>query len=746
MSNSDDTSQAPGGNSAPPNLPTEGALAVAPAAAALESESVIAAPAADTPAPSPAPTLTVVPDAAPTATTPEAAPNTAVASTPAAAPAPSPAPAVDEGPLYPTIVFAVEKGFPQAQVEKQFSDEGMTLIFAKTEEDVTKYVGRPETYVVFIGIEFAKNGIMLMRRLMVQTQAYWVMVTGHLSTQKRSALLNAGAVDLLVHPVGAAQYKLRAKGLLGRYLKSYEMPKEVILPQGFHRKEDAAARSEGGNNANSEKGYSHRTGEAGKDNNQGYGHRSGDGADKPEMRMHDLSRDKEGPGYKHHSSKDDPSNPEWRAKFGADEEGADWRNKLSADDPSNPAWRQHSAERLQAEAEAKRIAADAEKAAAWNSHAASGNDKPADWKNHGSAADPSPAWRNNAIGPDGKPVEWRGAGKQAGEDTPPAWNNSQTPNGAPVRGASSVVSMSTPESKEFSARQEAEKAAAWRNGVAAPDTAPSFRRLEGETDAQYAERMAATQPQHRSGDMPASANAPAEFDALRPNVTGASTDAPPAAKPAVPTGPLKEIREPLSLLEAIRAKIVLLSTDTPWDPKIWKDLQPLVASQFQGMERSLADLSKLFRDACAVLGAKRITLVSFRPALLLENFPAEVVALVSSDADPRHNEQVASLLFPQLQVAYEEAAPFLLDEALPVEIGGRRRPDTWCINGHNEKMAALLPVISDRKVAMSLFIQFDRSGTPELHKLLEQAVSYFREPEKHYNLLDFISRVYREAK
>ena len=572
----------------------------------------------------------------------------------------------------PTIVFAVEKGLNPPQIEKQFREEAMNLVFAQNEQDITKAIQGPDCYVVFIGAEFGGNGVAIMRKYLKQTTAYWVVVTGALSTQKTSAMYHAGATDLLNHPVSAAQYKLRAKSMLSRYLKTFDFPPEIILPEGFARRKEGSIQK-GAMNENQPREYSHRSGDGSPDEAQkGYNRVQGAEGKEPEVRFHDLSKDKdtqqrtthdlsaeEGTEVRHHSS-DDPSSPEWKNSIGKDSEP--------------PKINRHPSEANPQDTSATKFFT---------------KDAPAgDWTNHASAPTPETPFTNHAsTGPANLDEQAARTPQYKTGDTPFDQHDS-----GPTPETPFTNHPSTPENK--------------------PNPSNSL------------------------------------FSGPLARPVSAATPATPAHEPNGLSGALPELEkvlDSLSLLDLIRRKIVLLKSGVPWDPKIWREVGSITGAEFHGLDTALRQLQELFREACKTLDSKRITLVSLRPRLPVEGLPEMIFSLVSSDAVPPNNDKLEIITIPQLRIAFEEKRAFFLDERLPSQIDGYTRTSSWKLNGNIERMSAIIPIFIDQQVGVALFIQYDKPADTLTRGMLEQAVTYLSLPEKQYGIVDFLSRVYREA-
>lgn len=554
------------------------------------------------------------------------------------------------------------------QVEKQFKGEGIRLVFAQNEAEVLQHLKGAETFLVFIGMDFAENGIRVMQRNISQTTAYWVMITGNLTTQKRSALLQAGAMDLLSLPVNAAQFKLRAKGLLARYLKNFDMPEEVVLPEGFLRRSSGQVQRGTAEGAGEGPGrmYDNLPG-SGENQSREYNHlRGGPEAAAPENRIHDLSADPNTGGVVNHIRSEDVAAKQGTLQRGVLEENKVQYGNIRSDD---------------AEANAARLA-------------------------RGTMTE-NKAQHRNLVGADAE-KNTGSIARGTMDESKPAHNNLVSAD-APKSHGSVTVAPSPDELKRALDKNAARKAQS-PNGLqsfAATETAPGQNNL--------------VRGDMRDGGFPRVVN------------VGESTWESMGADPA-------------SLLESIRRKLVLLRSDTPWDPSIWVDYSKLLSGPFKGMDRTLSEMQTLFKDACRVLGAKRLCLVSLRAAPDTSTCPENVFCLVSSEDDPRNNESIATEIMPHLQVAFENQKPFVLDTKLPDKIANQDRPKSWKINGSVEKMSAVIPIMNGSQVGVALFIQFDSGGFNEnTAALLEQAVTYLKVPERQYGMIDFLSRIYREA-
>src|SRR5690349_3868902 len=130
------------------------------------------------------------------------------ASAPLAAPD---APQPQSAPSYPVVVFAVGAETPEANVSKEFAEEGVELLFVKSPEELYEALKKPEVFLLFIHIGFCGNGVKIVRGRSPESKPFVVFMAGRLSAQQSSALFALGAADILSTPVHPVMYKSRAR-------------------------------------------------------------------------------------------------------------------------------------------------------------------------------------------------------------------------------------------------------------------------------------------------------------------------------------------------------------------------------------------------------------------------------------------------------------------------------------------------------------------------------------------------------
>ncbi len=138
----------------------------------------------------------------------------------------------------PIAIFAIDRGPTPLALSKVFSDSGIHVVFVRTTAEIFEWVARRETFCIFLSTGFGGlDPIRTIKHLRSDCKASIVAVAPPLSTQRRTALIVAGANDILTQPVAPALCKMRAFGQLQKFLQTYGMPTDITLPPGFKHNE-----------------------------------------------------------------------------------------------------------------------------------------------------------------------------------------------------------------------------------------------------------------------------------------------------------------------------------------------------------------------------------------------------------------------------------------------------------------------------------------------------------------------------
>ena len=138
---------------------------------------------------------------------------------------------------FPLVVLGADSTFADpSKVKYEFIGEGLELYFAKDAPDFFEALKRPECFAGFMSLSFAGTNMIPLLRARAAKNPYLVALSESLSTQQSSALFNAGIAEILNRPVHPTQIKGRARMLLTRFLRNYDLPADIVLPPGVNRR------------------------------------------------------------------------------------------------------------------------------------------------------------------------------------------------------------------------------------------------------------------------------------------------------------------------------------------------------------------------------------------------------------------------------------------------------------------------------------------------------------------------------
>jgi DNA-binding response OmpR family regulator len=572
--------------------------------------------------------------------------------------------AAPQGPIYPSIIFALTPTISREAVLKAFNGEGLTPIIVNSGDEMVEAVRKPEVFLIIVDVEFNdKRGLAFHQQLKGSTLSFWIALAKKLTTNQRSSLYAQGFADVLTHPVHPVLFKSRARMLLARFTKTNDFPDYVVLPPGIARKTPLptkAANTEGDTkNAGGAQGIRQSN-----SNNQNNNSES--------IRVKGSGQPNEGPEWNIHSSQ-------------------------------NPATDGSSV---------KVVKGSDSNAPDWNHNNSGGEDPKAEWRNKISP---------NENGPEGETKFFKK------DDPQGSWNNKISPNEAQP-GAETKFFAKDPASEINHHKSQSE-----------PNTSVLSEKKPQTVIQSENKTLPANSTKPQPSQAPAKPRAemtldmsPGSFDLTR------SKEPPP--------------KRPSKTLGQIREKILELKSNVDWDQKLWpKDKLPKGSNLeicSRGLKKCITELEVLFKEAAVLLKSDRITLISLKPdALPKSSFcPEDLYALCSNDGRIKINDEVPSIFFPQIEVAFERRKAVLLNEPVEDPIDGKPRPADWKINGKIEACSAVFPVFLDSKPYAVLFIQFEEKADDARIKIIEQAVSFLGLPETHYSQVDFLSRIYRSHK
>jgi hypothetical protein len=604
---------------------------------------------------------------------------------------PSPAePAASSSPILPSIIFAITNAISKEAVIKAFNGEGMTPIIVGSADEIVESITKPEVFLVIIDVEFNNNkGTAFQSQFKNASKAFWIALAKKLTTNQRSALYAAGFADVLNHPVHPVLFKSRSRMLLARFLKTNDFPENVVLPPGMARKTPVAPKGPGANadsskNQNSSPFKKTEGSPHAQEKNSTHVSGGGDFDQGKDWNIHSSKSETSEDSSVKMIKGEDPNTPDYNHhQSHSQDEGPEWRNKIS---PSEAAEK----------GETKFFKKD-DPQGAWNNRASQSHEENSDSSTKRfSKDDPQGSWNNHNAA--SNPLESDNTTKKFTKDGPQGeWNN---------KNSQTVLAESKPLTTIQSENKTSTDSLKTNSSTEQNSLSQNQKRKEMKIDL-----------------------SPGSLDLTRDK------------------GPTPQRSS--QALGTIRDKVLELKENIEWDPKLWpKDKIPkgsLAEIYGRGFRKCLLELETLFKDTSSLLKSDRITLISLKPEALPKSqyCPEDLYALCSSDGAIKNNDEVPSVFFPQIEIAFERRKPVLLNESVGDPIENKRRPEHWKINGKIESSSAVFPIILEQRPYAVVLIQFADKADDNRIKLIEQAVSFLGLPETHYSQIDFLSRVYR---
>lgn len=132
----------------------------------------------------------------------------------------------------PLVVLGLSNKIDPKKVRKEFLNTGLDILLAKDAAEFLEQIRNPYCFVVYIDLDFDRTVNTTLKDSISSTKAMWIVISKKLTTNQSSSIFNLGAVDLLTYPAHPVLMKNRARMILTRFLKTRDLPDDVVLPAG----------------------------------------------------------------------------------------------------------------------------------------------------------------------------------------------------------------------------------------------------------------------------------------------------------------------------------------------------------------------------------------------------------------------------------------------------------------------------------------------------------------------------------